>query len=41
MDVTLNLTCECIGIEAAPVCFTSGAILSLLVPILVPFFYLM
>ncbi len=39
MDVTLPLIEQCLGPEAVPVSFTSGAILSLLVPILVPLFY--
>ncbi|MBU0955526.1 MAG: lysine exporter LysO family protein, partial [Spirochaetes bacterium] len=36
MDVTLPLIEQCIGPEAVPVSFTSGALLSLLVPVLVP-----
>lgn len=39
MDVTLPLIEQCLGPEAVPVSFTSGAILSLLVPLLVPLFY--
>jgi len=41
MDVTLPIVEQCLGPDSVPVSFTSGAILSLLVPILVPFFYLM
>ncbi|OHD77296.1 MAG: hypothetical protein A3J97_13695 [Spirochaetes bacterium RIFOXYC1_FULL_54_7] len=39
MDVTLPLVEQCIGPDAVPVSFTSGALLSLLVPLLVPLFY--
>jgi uncharacterized membrane protein YbjE (DUF340 family) len=39
MDVTLPLVEQCIGPDAVPVSFTSGALLSLLVPVLVPLFY--
>lgn len=39
MDVTLPLIEQCVGAESLPVSFTSGAILSLLVPVLVPLFY--
>lgn len=39
MDVTLPIVEQCLGPEAVPVSFTSGAILSLLVPVLVPLFY--
>ncbi len=39
MDVTLPIVEQCLGTEAVPVSFTSGAILSLLVPVLVPLFY--
>ncbi len=39
MDVTLPLIEQCAGAESVPVSFASGAILSLLVPILVPLFY--
>ncbi|MFH2114580.1 MAG: lysine exporter LysO family protein [Spirochaetota bacterium] len=39
MDVTLPLIEQCIGPDAVPVSFTSGALLSLLVPMLVPLFY--
>ncbi|MCX7023970.1 MAG: lysine exporter LysO family protein [Spirochaetes bacterium] len=39
MDVTLPLIEQCAGPESVPVSFVSGAILSLLVPILVPLFY--
>ncbi len=39
MDVTLPLVEQCLGPDSVPVSFTSGAILSLLVPVLVPLFY--
>lgn len=39
MDVTLPLIEQCVGPESVPVSFTSGALLSLLVPVLVPLFY--
>jgi uncharacterized membrane protein YbjE (DUF340 family) len=39
MDVTLPLIEQCIGPDAVPVSFTSGAVLSMLVPVLVPLFY--
>ena len=39
MDVTLPLIEQCLGPDSVPVSFTSGAILSLLVPVLVPLFY--
>jgi uncharacterized membrane protein YbjE (DUF340 family) len=39
MDVTLPLIEQCVGPEAVPVSFTSGALLSLLVPVLVPLFF--
>lgn len=39
MDVTLPIVEQCCGVEAVPVSFASGAILSLLVPVLVPLFY--
>jgi len=39
MDVTLPLLEQCLGPDSVPVSFTSGAILSLLVPVLVPLFY--
>ena len=39
MDVTLPLVEQCIGPDAVPVSFTSVAVLSLLVPVLVPLFY--
>lgn len=39
MDVTLPLVEQCIGPDAVPVSFTSGALLSLLVPVLVPLFF--
>ncbi len=39
MDVTLPLIEQCLGPDSVPVSFTSGAILSLLVPVLVPIFY--
>lgn len=39
MDVTLPLIEQCVGPAAVPVSFTSGAILSLLVPMLVPIMY--
>ncbi|MBU0928244.1 MAG: lysine exporter LysO family protein [Spirochaetes bacterium] len=41
MDVTLPLIEQCVGPESVPVSFTSGAILSLLVPVLVPLFFSM
>ncbi len=41
MDVTLPLIEHCAGPESVPVSFASGAILSLLVPILVPLFFQM
>jgi len=41
MDVTLPLIEQCIGPDAVPVSFTSGAVLSMLVPFLVPLFYAM
>lgn len=39
MDVTLPLIEQCVGPAAVPVSFTSGALLSLLVPFLVPLVY--
>lgn len=39
MDVTLPIVEQCCGVESVPVSFASGAILSLLVPVLVPLFY--
>ncbi|HAE22581.1 MAG TPA: hypothetical protein DCG47_09715 [Spirochaetaceae bacterium] len=39
MDVTLPLIEQCAGPAAVPISFASGAILSLLVPILVPLLY--
>jgi len=39
MDVTLPLLEQCLGPDSVPVSFTSGAMLSLLVPVLVPLFY--
>ncbi|MCX7023967.1 MAG: LysO family transporter [Spirochaetes bacterium] len=39
MDVTLPLSEQCAGPESVPVSFVSGAILSLLVPVIVPLFY--
>ena len=39
MDVTLPLIEQSLGVEAVPVSFASGVMLSLLVPVLVPFFY--
>ena len=39
MDVTLPLIEQCAGPDSVPVSFTSGAILSLLVPLLVPLVY--
>jgi len=39
MDVTLPIVEQCLGPDSVPVSFTSGAILSLLVPVLVPLFY--
>lgn len=39
MDVTLPLVEQCVGPEAVPVSFASGALLSLLVPVLVPLFF--
>lgn len=39
MDVTLPLIEQCLGPDSVPVGFTSGAILSLLVPVLVPLFF--
>lgn len=39
MGVTLPLIEQCLGPDSVPVSFTSGAILSLLVPVLVPLFY--
>ncbi len=39
MDVTLPLIEQCAGPAAVPISFASGAMLSLLVPVLVPLFY--
>ena len=39
MDVTLPLIEQCVGPECVPVSFANGALLSLSVPILVPFLY--
>ncbi len=39
MDVTLPLVEQCVGPEAVPISFASGALLSLLVPVLVPLFF--
>jgi len=39
MDVTLPLIEQCAGPASVPVSFASGAMLSLLVPVLVPLFY--
>lgn len=39
MDVTLPVLEQCLGPDSVPVSFTSGAMLSLLVPVLVPLFY--
>lgn len=39
MDVTLPLIEQCVGPAAVPVSFTSGALLSLLVPFIVPLVY--
>ena len=39
MDVTLPLIEQCAGPEIVPLSFTSGALLSLAVPVLVPFFF--
>jgi uncharacterized membrane protein YbjE (DUF340 family) len=39
MDVTLPLIEQCAGPAAVPISFASGALLSLLVPFLVPLFY--
>lgn len=39
MDVTLPIIEQCCGVESVPVSFASGAMLSLLVPVLVPLFY--
>jgi len=39
MDVTLPLIEQCVGPDSVPVSFTSGAVLSLLVPLFVPLFY--
>lgn len=39
MDVTLPLIEQCLGPDSVPVSFTSGALLSLLVPVLVPLFF--
>jgi uncharacterized membrane protein YbjE (DUF340 family) len=39
MDVTLPLIEQCLGPDSVPVSFTSGAILSLSVPVLVPLLY--
>jgi len=36
MDVTLPIVEQCAGPEWVPASFTSGALLSILVPILVP-----
>ena len=39
MDVTLPLIEQCVGPESVPVSFANGALLSLSVPVLVPFLY--
>ncbi|MBN2874204.1 MAG: lysine exporter LysO family protein [Spirochaetales bacterium] len=39
MDVTLPLVEQCLGPDSVPVSFTSGAVLSMLVPVLVPLFF--
>lgn len=39
MDVTLPLIEQRLGVDAVPVSFASGAVLSMLVPVLVPFFF--
>lgn len=39
MDVTLPLLERCLGPDAVPVCFSSGVVLSVIVPVLVPLFY--
>lgn len=39
MDVTLPLIEQCVGPECVPVSFTNGALLSLSVPVLVPFLF--
>jgi uncharacterized membrane protein YbjE (DUF340 family) len=39
MDVTLPLIEQCVGPECVPVSFASGALLSLSVPVLVPFLF--
>jgi uncharacterized membrane protein YbjE (DUF340 family) len=41
MDVTLPLIEQCAGPAAVPISFASGAMLSLLVPVLVPLFFAM
>ncbi|HOT58944.1 MAG TPA: lysine exporter LysO family protein [Spirochaetales bacterium] len=39
MDVTLPLIEKSLGVDAVPVSFASGVVLSMLVPVLVPFFF--
>ena len=39
MDVTLPLIEQCVGPECVPTSFANGALLSLSVPVLVPFLF--